>query len=73
MIQDVLTHLKDTLWPLAALVFFILLFSGVVVWTFRGGQDRFREVTRLPLDEQSDEAHNFSPGESRRDVMRADA
>jgi cbb3-type cytochrome oxidase subunit 3 len=41
---------------LAAMVFFAVLFVGVVVWTYgrRGGAARYRDVERLPLDDEGE-------------------
>jgi hypothetical protein len=56
MISDVLGFLGATLWARVGLVFFLLLFAGIVIWTYRGGPDRFRHESHLPLDEGSSES-----------------
>jgi len=58
MIHDVVSSVA-TIWPRIALVLFLLLFAGIVVWTLRGGRERFHEVSRLPLDER-DPGHDSS-------------
>jgi hypothetical protein len=50
MIHDVVSSVA-TIWPRLALLLFLLLFAGIVLWTVRGGRERFRDVSRLPLDE----------------------
>lgn len=50
MIHDVVSSVA-TIWPRLALVLFLLFFALIVIWTLRGGRERFREVSRLPLDE----------------------
>ena len=54
MIMDVLGFVGATLWARVGLVFFLLLFIGIVIWTYRGGRDRFRRQSHLPFDEGGD-------------------
>jgi cbb3-type cytochrome oxidase subunit 3 len=50
MIHDVLTGAAG-MGPRIGLVLFFLLFIAIVVWTYRGGKDRFRYESRLPLED----------------------
>lgn len=52
MIRDLIAHSGDILWPVAALVLFVLLFGGIVVWTYSGRRDRFHYLRMLPLQDE---------------------
>ena len=55
MIQDVITRAADSLWSQISLVIFVLCFVGVMIWTYSGRKDRFREQAALPLNDVSSE------------------
>jgi cbb3-type cytochrome oxidase subunit 3 len=52
MIHDLVTSLGGTMWPRISLILFLLLFAGIVWWTYRGGRQRYDDISRLPLDEK---------------------
>lgn len=49
MIQDVITRAANSLWPQISLLIFVLCFVGVMLWTYSGRKDRFREQAALPF------------------------
>lgn len=51
MIHDVISS-AAMIWPRIALILFFALFAGIVVWTVRGGRERFSRESRLPLDDE---------------------
>jgi cbb3-type cytochrome oxidase subunit 3 len=51
MIQDVITRAANSVWPLISLLIFVLCFVGVMIWTYSGRKDRFREQAALPLND----------------------
>ena len=55
MIQDVITRAANSLWPQISLLILVLCFVGVMIWTYSGRKDRFREQAALPLND-----HTFS-------------
>jgi cbb3-type cytochrome oxidase subunit 3 len=55
MIHDVLAQ-GNALWPSIAVVLFFLLFAGIAIWTWRGGRDRFKHESRLPLDDSGNDS-----------------
>jgi cbb3-type cytochrome oxidase subunit 3 len=50
MISDVLQALGATFWVPIGLIFFVVLFIGIIVWTMHGGRHRFDRERQLPLD-----------------------
>ena len=58
MIQDVITRSANSLWPIIALIIFVLCFVGVLIWTYRGRKDRFKREAALPLDDSTSEHLN---------------
>lgn len=66
MISDVLGFAGATLWARVGLIFFLLLFTGIVVWTYRGSRDRFRHQSHLPFDEDQTPASD-SPSAPQKD------
>jgi cbb3-type cytochrome oxidase subunit 3 len=53
VIQEMLTRSANSLWPIISLIIFVICFVGVLIWTYRGGKDRFRRERNLPLDDSS--------------------
>jgi len=51
MIQDVITRAANSLWPQISLLIFVLCFVAVLIWTYSGRKDRFREQAALPLND----------------------
>lgn len=67
MISDVLGFVGATLWARVGLLLFFLLFIAIVIWTYRGGRDRFRHQSHLPFDEGAD-ASAERPSKSQKDL-----
>lgn len=49
MIRDMISSAGTVFWPVAALILFVLLFAGIVLWTYSGRRDRFHYMRMLPL------------------------
>jgi cbb3-type cytochrome oxidase subunit 3 len=63
MIHDVLSTVAHSVWADVMLVVLVLVFGGIIYWTFRGGRHRFDYERRLPLD---DDEHNGVASEAQR-------
>ncbi|MCC6475414.1 cbb3-type cytochrome c oxidase subunit 3 [bacterium] len=57
MIRDLLGAGEGTLSSIALLIM-LAAFAGVLLWTFRGKKDRFREESNLPLDDSDNHAES---------------
>jgi cbb3-type cytochrome oxidase subunit 3 len=51
MIHDLLSAVTHSMWSDIMLVVLVIVFGGIVYWTFSGGRHRFDRESRLPLDD----------------------
>ena len=54
MIHDVLSAAGQSVWSSIMIVVLMLVFGGIIYWTFRGGRHRFDRESRLPLNGEND-------------------
>lgn len=52
MMREWMTDQAQVLWAALALVLFLALFLGMLVWVFRpGGKRQYQDRARMPLDD----------------------
>ena len=56
MIRNVLESIDGVAaYPSIALIFFMLVFIGIVIWVFRQDKSKYEELRHLPLDNMESE------------------
>jgi len=58
MIKDFITQTANSIYAQIGLILFVLLFAGILIWTYSGKKDRFKHASRLPLDDDTTKNHS---------------